>query len=105
MLRSAILVLADGATAVLASCASEPPVQASAASIAATAAAALEQSIGELPELDCGDEMVELRKGTTLDCVLTDPQLGADFDSEVTISEVDGATYSVPVDVAEEPRD
>lgn len=105
MLRSAILALAVVSTALLAACAGEPPVQVSASSIATTAAAALEQSIGELPEIDCGDEMVELKKGTTLECVLTDPALGEDFDSEVTISDVDGANYSVSVSVAEEPRE
>ncbi|MGV8859357.1 DUF4333 domain-containing protein [Rhodoglobus sp.] len=105
MLRSAILALAVASTALLAGCSSEPPVEVSASSIASTAASALEQSIGELPEIDCGDDMVELKNGTTLDCVLTDPALNEDFDSEVTIKDVDGANYSVSVSVAEEPRE
>ncbi|MEV8255090.1 DUF4333 domain-containing protein [Rhodoglobus sp. NPDC076762] len=105
MLRSAILVCAVATAALLSGCSSEPPVEVSASSIAATAVSALEQATGESPEMDCGDETVELKNNTTLDCVLTDTTLNEEFDSEVTITDVDGASYSVSVDVAEEPRE
>ncbi|CAO1650695.1 DUF4333 domain-containing protein [Salinibacterium sp. NG22] len=105
MLRSAILVLTLASTALIAGCSSEPPVEVPASEIAATAAGALEQSTGELPEMDCGDDSIPLKNGTKLDCVLTDTTLGEDFDSRVTLSDVNGANYSVSVEVSEEPRE
>ncbi|EAR25058.1 hypothetical protein A20C1_00681 [marine actinobacterium PHSC20C1] len=105
VLRSAILALAVASVALIAGCSGEPATEIAASSIAAAAAAALEQSTGELPEVDCGDDIVELKNGTKLDCVLTDPKLGEDFDSRVTISAVNGASYSVSVEVSEEPRE
>jgi len=105
VLRSAILVCAVAATALLSGCTNEPPAEVPASSIAATAEAALEQSTGERPEIDCGSATVELKKGTKLDCVLTDTTLDEQFDSRVTISDVDGLNYSVEVEVSEEPRD
>ncbi|QYH36591.1 DUF4333 domain-containing protein [Salinibacterium sp. M195] len=105
MLRSAILALAVISTTLLAGCSSEPPVEVSATAIASTAAAALEESTGELPELDCGSDTIELKNGRVLECVLSDLTLVENFDAEVTISDVDGANYSVSVTVAEEPRE
>ncbi|QAV69139.1 DUF4333 domain-containing protein [Salinibacterium sp. UTAS2018] len=105
MLRSAILVCAVATAALLSGCSSEPPVEVSASDIAATAVSALEQSTGESPEMNCGTDTIQLKNNTKLDCVLTDTTLGEDFDSEVTITDVDGANYSVSVAVAEEPRE
>lgn len=75
-----------------------------ASDIADTAAGALEEQIGIRPEMDCGDNQVDLVDGTVVDCVLTDPNTGSTFDAPVTIDEVDGTNYTVSVEVAETPR-
>lgn len=72
--------------------------------IADSAAGALEEQIGIRPEMDCGDEQVDLVDGTVVDCVLTDPSTESTFDAPVTISDVDGTEYKVSVEVADTPR-
>ena len=66
-----------------------------------TAAGALEEQVGTRPDLDCGDERVKLVDDTTVDCTLTDPSSGSEYDAVVTISDVEGAKYHVAVQVAD----
>lgn len=73
--------------------------------ISDSAAGALEEQIGIRPEMDCGDDQVDLVDGTVVDCVLTDPSTGSTFDAPVTISGVDGSEYRVSVEVADTPRE
>lgn len=72
--------------------------------IAALAEDALEQQVGLRPVIDCGSESIPLEEGSTVPCLLTDPNTGSEFDTEVTLSEVDGTNISVSVQVAEEPN-
>lgn len=75
----------------------------SADKVASVASDALAQQIGQAPDdLSCGDEDVALEKDNTVDCVLTHG--GQEFDTEVTITEVDGLDYRIDVQVAETPR-
>lgn len=66
-----------------------------------TAAGALEEQVGTRPDLDCGDERVKLIDDTTIDCTLTDPSSGSEYDAVVTISDVEGTKYHVAVQVAD----
>ncbi len=75
----------------------------SAEEVADVAARALEEQVGTRPDLDCGDEQVDLIDGETVDCVLTDPNTGTSFETEVTITNVDGSKYAVDVQVGTEP--
>ena len=70
--------------------------------IATTAENALEQQVGSRPAIDCGTDDVTLVNGTKVDCILTDPATGEKFEALVTISGVDGANYSVSVNVGDE---
>lgn len=100
---SSLVATAALAVAVLAGCVPAATFTVPAATIAETAEGALEQQVGSRPDLDCGTEDVEVRKGAVVDCVLTDPATGDRFTAPVTIESVDGTEYSIGVQVAEEP--
>lgn len=72
--------------------------------IAETAADALEEQVGVRPDMDCGQDQVDLVDGTVVDCILTDPTTESTFDAPVTVSEVNGTDYTVSVEVADTPR-
>jgi hypothetical protein len=72
--------------------------------VAETAEDALEAEIGARPDIDCGTEAIDLVNGTVVDCLLTDPASGAEFDATVTIDDVEGTNYTVNVKVAETPN-
>ncbi|PZF57341.1 hypothetical protein DEJ23_07595 [Curtobacterium sp. MCSS17_008] len=70
----------------------------------ASVADALEQEVGQRPEVDCGTDDVELVEGNTVHC-----DIGAEgdttvYDSTVEVRDVDGSRYSVRVEVAEQPK-
>ena len=97
------LAIAATSIVLLAGCTGSASLTVSAEAVAKQAAGALEAQIGSLPEMDCGDEQVKLIDGTIVDCILTDPATGSQFDAPVTISGVDGLKYKVNVEVAETP--
>lgn len=104
-IRSSALVLAAAAGLLLTGCtvSTSANFTQSPEKVADIAADALEQQVGTRPELDCGDEQIDIVEGETVDCVLTDPGTGTSFDAEVTITEVDGTEYKVGVEVGTEP--
>lgn len=75
----------------------------SAASVAEQAAQALQDQLGTdtAPEIDCGEEAIDLLDGTVVDCLLTDPSSGLEYDTTVTLSDVDGSNFHIDVQVAE----
>lgn len=75
-----------------------------ASDVAESAAGALEEQIGIRPDMDCGDEPVDLVDGMVVNCVLTDPSTGSTFDAPATIEGVDGTKYQVSVEVPDAPR-
>jgi hypothetical protein len=101
--RLPLFTLALAATFALAGCTASASLTVPADSVATEAANALEAQIGTLPEIDCGDDAVKLINGTVVDCILTDPATGSQYDAPVTISGVDGLKYKVNVQVAETP--
>lgn len=72
--------------------------------IATEAEDAIEEQVGSRPEVDCGDEQVDLVDGTVVECELTDPTTGTVYDMSVTLSDVDGTAFRIAVQVADEPK-
>jgi len=104
-IRSSALVLAAAAGLLLSGCTVDASANftQSPAQVADIAAGALEEQVGTRPDLDCGDEQIDIVEGETVDCVLTDPGTGTSFGAVVTISEVDGTDYQVGVEVDSAP--
>ena len=83
----------------LAACSLEPT--ATGEEVADAAADALEAEVGERPEIDCGDDTVTIAEGEEVDCVLIDPASGNEYDTTVTITDVDGGEWHADVQVAD----
>jgi len=64
----------------------------------------LEERVGARPEVDCGDDDVQLEVGGRLTCVLTDPATGLEYDVVITFTEVKGTDYAFDVVVADLPN-
>lgn len=73
--------------------------------IADEAEGALEEQVGQRPDIDCGDDQVDLVDGEVVDCELTDPSTGSEYDTTVTLSNVDGTNFDIDVKVADQPND
>ena len=71
--------------------------------LAKTAAEALEQQTGALPNIDCGSERVKVIKDESVVCALT-TDAGAVYDTTITFTEIDGSDYKFRVKVADTPR-
>lgn len=74
----------------------------SAADLASAAADALEEQVGSRPEIDCGDVDIVPEEGRTVYCTLIDG--GAEYETTVTFTGVDGGQWSIDVQVASEPK-
>ena len=97
--------LTAAASIVLSGCTASANLTIPASEVAATAATALEESVGTRPVMDCGDDSVDLVDGTAVECELTDPSTGTVFGSTVTVNyEGDGTDYAVSVAVDEQPK-
>lgn len=73
-----------------------------AADLAAAAADALEAQVGSRPEIDCGEVDILPQEGRTVYCTLIDA--GAEYETTVTFTGVDGGQWSIDVQVASEPK-
>jgi hypothetical protein len=80
------------------------PVSVSSDRVAEVAEDALEEQVGQRPDIDCGSEDVPLEEDASRTCVLTDPASGTEYDAEVVLSDIDGDTFHVDVQVADTPR-
>jgi hypothetical protein len=109
-LRSRILSLAviAGASAVLLSGCNfsfTPQIPTVAGSDVATAVEdKLEETVGSRPDVDCGDDDVQLEVTATLTCLLTDPGSGLEYDVVVTFTKVTGTDYEFDFKVADSPN-
>lgn len=99
-----VLAAAIVSVGILSGCTAAATYTVSPEDLATTAENALEEQVGSRPDIDCGTEDIDLVKGTVVPCVLTDPASGDEFDAPVTIEEVDGASYTIGVQVADAPR-
>lgn len=64
----------------------------------------LEEQVGSRPEVDCGDDKVQLEVGGKLTCVLTDPASSLEYDVVITFTEVKGTDYQFDFQVADSPN-
>ncbi|MFG3339962.1 DUF4333 domain-containing protein [Glycomyces sp. NPDC048151] len=69
--------------------------------LADTAEGALEEEVGQRPEIDCGGEDIEVVEGEDVTCVLTDPASGTEYDTVITFTSVDGTDFEIDVQVAD----
>ncbi|PWD50762.1 hypothetical protein C8046_09005 [Serinibacter arcticus] len=104
MKRTALASAAAVAALLLTACSASANLTVSPEKIAEEAEGALEAQIGSRPDIDCGEENVDLVDGTVVDCLLTDPETMSQFDTTVTLSEVDGTNFKIDVQVASEPN-
>ena len=95
-------ITAAAALLVLAGCSftAEAGPTVSGASVAKTAAKALEAKVGSLPAIDCGSDDIIVVKGKKITCELTDTD-GLIYDVAVTFTSVKGSTYHIDVKVAD----
>ena len=99
---ASIATIAAASIALLAACGTAT-LTAQAEDIATTAENALEEQVGSRPEIDCGTGEIELKVDLVVDCVLTDPATGEQFEAPVTIEAIEGSTYTVGVKVGDAP--
>lgn len=64
----------------------------------------LEESVGQRPEVDCGDDTVDLRDGNVVHCDVNTQGYDTKYDATVEIEDVSGSKYSVSVQVADTPK-
>ncbi|THV23628.1 DUF4333 domain-containing protein [Glycomyces paridis] len=88
----------------LAACTAEVGPTVSGEKLAEAAADALEGELGSRPEVDCGDDSIIAKQDKEVDCVLTDPDTGTEYDTTVTFTGVDGDQWDIAVQVASEPK-
>jgi len=95
-----IAVLAAG----LAGCTVEANRTVSADKFATTVADGLEESVGTRPDVDCGDDPIDVVDGAEVHCDVNTPGYDVVYDSVSTISTDGGDDYSVDVEVDEQPK-
>ncbi|WP_051703934.1 DUF4333 domain-containing protein [Glycomyces sp. NRRL B-16210] len=86
----------------LSACTFEAGQTVSGEKLAEAAEDALEGEIGSRPDVDCGDDSIIVSQDKEVDCLLTDPATGLEYDTTVTFTGVDGDEWSIQVDVASE---
>jgi hypothetical protein len=65
---------------------------------------ALEKSVGQRPQVDCGDDAIDLEDGNTVHCEIGAAGDATKYDAAVEVRDVSGAKYSVHVEVADHPK-
>jgi hypothetical protein len=99
-LRNVLALPVGLAVASLAACSFGTPTV-PADGLADLAEDALEEEVGQRPEIDCGSEDIEVVEGDEVTCVLTDPATGSEYDTVVSFTGVDGTEYDIDVQVAD----
>ncbi|HEU5126815.1 MAG TPA: DUF4333 domain-containing protein [Glycomyces sp.] len=87
------------AAAALSACTVEAGATVSGDRLADAAADALEGEIGARPEVDCGDDDVIASDGKEVDCTMTDPASGEEYDAVVTFTGVEDDQWNIEVSV------
>ncbi len=73
--------------------------------LARVVADSLEKSVGQRPEVDCGDDSIDLQDGNVVHCDVNTAGFDTKYDATVEIGDVDGSKYSVDVQVADTPEE
>ncbi|WP_430591997.1 DUF4333 domain-containing protein [Humidisolicoccus flavus] len=95
--RFASLALIGAATMLLAACNFSANLTVSPETLEQQAFDALEAEYGTTPALDCGNDQIDLVDGAVVECGLTFE--GAEYDALITISNVQGTSYNINVEV------
>lgn len=105
-LRSGSALAAITLAAALTGCSASANFTVDPDAFATEVANTLQQQVGAdtPPNIDCGDESIDIVEGETVECELTVPDVTDIWDTTVTITEVDGTEYGFDVEVAEDPR-
>ncbi len=105
--RASVALIAVTVAAVLAGCTMSASITfaVDADKLADQAAVALQESVGALepPNIDCGEEQIDVVLGDQVVCELSvdgDPLV---LDTVITFTKVEGTDYSIDVQVAELP--
>ncbi len=73
--------------------------------LATLAADELEKTVGLRPTIDCGEDDIPVKTGTSVTCLLVDPIAGLEFDTVITFTEVaqtaGGLDYRIDIKVAD----
>jgi hypothetical protein len=67
--------------------------------LAEAAENAAEDEFGWRPEMDCGDENITPAVGDEVDCLLTNPETGEEFDAIVIFTSAEGSQWKIRVEV------
>lgn len=99
-------IVAIAGVAVLGACSSGTPTV-EPDELGQKAAESLQQEVGSpvTPDIDCGDEAIDVVEGDTVDCVLSLEGDPAQYDTVITFTSVDGSEYTISSEVADTPRD
>ena len=97
----AVLVLGGA----LAGCSAQANRTVSADAFATTVVDALEQEVGSRPDVDCGDDAIDVVDGEEVSCDVSTPGSDVVYDSTSVVSTDGGDDYSVSVTVDSEPED
>nr|WP_277605797.1 DUF4333 domain-containing protein [Glycomyces sp. L485] len=88
----------------LSACTAEAGLTVPGEDLADLAADALEEQTGARPDIDCGDDSIIVSQDKEVDCTATSTETGAEYDTVVTFTSVDGREYEISVEVASEPN-
>jgi hypothetical protein len=101
---TAVFVTAAMLTLGLVGCTAEVTPTVSADTFATVVADALEESVGQRPVVDCGDEAIDVVDGDEVHCDIGAAGDDTVYDSVSTISTDGGTDYSVAVEVDQAPK-
>ena len=107
-MRAAHTVISIGAavlvTVGLAGCSVQANRTVSADAFATTVADALEETVGQRPDVDCGDDAIDVVDGEEVHCDVNTPGYDVVYDSVSVVNTDDGENYTVSVTVDSEPK-
>ncbi|MBP1240051.1 hypothetical protein ABID92_002864 [Frigoribacterium sp. PvP120] len=76
----------------------------SADKFATSVADALEEQVGTRPDVDCGDDAIDVVDGEEVHCDVNTPGYDVVYDSVSVVNTDDGENYTVSVTVDSEPK-
>jgi len=76
----------------------------SADKFATSVADALEEQVGTRPDVDCGDDAIDVVDGEEVHCDVNTPGYDVVYDSVSVVNTDDGEDYTVSVTVDSEPK-
>jgi hypothetical protein len=91
-------------TGALAGCTASANRTVSSSKFATSVADALEEQVGTRPDVDCGDDAIDVVDGEEVHCDVNTPGYDVVYDSVSVVNTDDGENYTVSVTVDSEPK-